>query len=64
MRPANFLKYLNELGFSEQVSSLLSELWSVHAKSIIDTLKKEPCSLLKVFYFYVWNAKLAKTFLA
>ncbi|EFX74302.1 hypothetical protein DAPPUDRAFT_307389 [Daphnia pulex] len=48
MRPANFLKYLNELGFSEQVSSLLSELWSVHAKSIIDTLKKEPCSLLKV----------------
>ena len=53
MRPANLLKYLNDLGFSEQVSNLISDLWSVHAKSIIDTLKKEPCSLLKVFNTYV-----------
>ena len=49
MRPVHLVKYLNELGFSDQGSILFSEIWSVHAKSIIDTLKKEPCSFLKVF---------------
>lgn len=48
MRPSNLSKHVSELGFHEQVGSLISELWAVHAKSVIDTLKKETCSHLKV----------------
>ncbi|XP_057366699.1 COMM domain-containing protein 10-like [Daphnia carinata] len=48
MRPSNLSKYVSELGFYEQVGSLISELWAVHAKSVIDMLKKETCAHLKV----------------
>ncbi len=55
MKPASLAKYLNELGFSEQLSTIISELWSVHAKSVIDTLKKESYSFLKVGPYYCYK---------
>ena len=51
MKPATLTKYLIELSFSEELATMISELWSVHAKSVIDMLKKESCSFLKVSYY-------------
>ena len=50
MKPENLAKYLVEMGLKEQLSHSLSEIWSLNAKSVIDSLKKESCSsTIKVY---------------
>ena len=48
MKPAQFSDNLNAIGFNNSSSAIISELWASHAKSIIETKRKESIAPLKV----------------